>query len=172
MISLKYLISFLLIPSLNMQKPEVGILQVTKIPQLPEPSMHLKQVLDELHTGAPLKLRLQVEKVLKQKRRKRKGSQRRSINGFIAFRTYYSKWLRNATLQQELSCQLGKVWENEPSREIWECYAYQYNETGGDESFIDWLYIKLGLITAEKKSTRSQACKSYIFKNVEDVFVD
>lgn len=159
---------------MNIPQATVTIFQATKVPPLPKPSIPLKQVLDTLHIGIPSKGK--AKRGPKPKKKKRE-TQRRVINGFIAYRTFYSRSLQDATLQKELSRQLGKLWENEPDRKTWDCYASQYNATGGNDSFIDWLYLKLGLSSVHKsplrkQTTRKQICRGYASRNVEDVFID
>lgn len=142
------------------------ILKLTELPQLPQPSPQLQEIL-RLAGSAPSVSRRQVRRKSGSRKKKRR------INGFIAFRCFYSRAAKSSQSQKELSTSLGKIWESEPNRNIWNCYALHYNETGEDEEFMDWLYRNLKL--ANGLPLPKQVVKPYpshINSNVEDVFLE
>jgi hypothetical protein len=68
---------------------------------------------------------------------------RTRLNGFIAFRAFYSQDICDPTNQRELSKALSKVWsESEELQQVWTRYAAEYNSQYPDNSttpFVTWL---------------------------------
>lgn len=143
------------------------VLRLGELPKLPRESENLQAILRRFDC-VPCS---HVPKLTKQKNRK---MLKRRLNGFIAFRSFYSRRVNSSLMQKELSSLLGQVWKREPNRSVWICYALQYNETGGEENFIDWLYRNLGLASTTRNPRKqiSRACKSHGLENVEDVFLE
>lgn len=148
------------------EKQPFSVIHLQNLPHIPQPSEELRRILRSCE-GA-----LSAPEIEKRKFRKRKGKGK--LNGFIAFRAFYTKAIKDPKLQIQLSQILSKVWENEPNRSIWNCYALRYNETANGEEFMHWLYRNLGLIKDSGIHSHqvSRACKSHILSNVEDVFLE
>ncbi|ODV82487.1 uncharacterized protein CANTADRAFT_19262 [Suhomyces tanzawaensis NRRL Y-17324] len=62
-----------------------------------------------------------------------------------AFRTFYSKSIRNAKYQRELSKALAELWKNEPSKPQWSLYALVYNLREKNIPFMQWLCASLNI---------------------------
>lgn len=151
--------------------PTMRILAFHGLPALPKPSKKLESILLKFnkHTN-----RLIIGKEPCRAPRKRKSTQKRRINGFIAFRAFYSRSIRDPAVQKQLSTMLGKVWGAEPNQHVWDCYALRYNETGGQEEFMTWLMQNLKSKKPCQSTTviRRRISKNIQFKNVEDVYLE
>lgn len=124
-------------------------------PNLPIPSSSLKEVLlkfnslIEVNESSTSKSR----KTIKPKTRKPvlkpssddKKQKRPNINGFIAFRTFYCKFVFSLEHQKQLSSLLAKLWYDEPSKDVWKTYAYGFNSCNQDQGFFEWLCSNLGI---------------------------
>lgn len=138
------------------------------IPALPEPSETIINSLAECDASMD---DIDLFKPSNRSKR-RKAVKRRRLNGFIAFRSYYSRAAKSHSSQRKLSSLLAKVWKEEANKHVWSTYASVYNETGGNDDFILWL--EKNLEQNEKDSTRSftQKRKHHAFINdIEDVFL-
>ncbi|KAK7205121.1 hypothetical protein BZA70DRAFT_174026 [Myxozyma melibiosi] len=62
----------------------------------------------------------------------------KNINGFIGFRTFYSRMFLNLH-QQRLSSVLAKVWATYENKDFWNKYAALYGSEPRKESFTEWL---------------------------------
>lgn len=145
-----------------------GIFQTQVLPELPEPSEYIKDIL------AACKTRIKAEPLQSNKRSRRKANTRRRLNGFIAFRAFYSRTVRDSQLQKHLSSLLGKAWKAEINRNVWEIYATLYNETGGDESFLNWLLSRLNLSNPTSVLVASRdkmVCRKTVHSKVEDIYL-
>lgn len=139
-----------------------------QIPTIPAPSPHLSKILadcNSLHQASNL------SRVFLLKKSKSRNKKKRRINGFIAFRSFYSKSIKGASTQRELSTKLSTAWRAEPNRHIWKCYALQYNAAGGEEDFISWLLRNLGISNEKPVQTILRTSQNKVLNNVEDVFL-
>lgn len=145
-----------------------AVQQINNLPKLPEPTGPLKAFLCKYESDLKEHLTLPY----RPKRTQRNGlkPKARRINGFMAFRTFYSKAIKLTSSQPEVSSELATIWKNEKCQKIWHCYALRYNATGGDQSFLIWLNRSLGLTPAQKDSKVLRTSRSNIYSNVEDVF--
>lgn len=82
-----------------------------------------------------------------QEKTRRLISKFKKINGFIAFRSFYTKSIRNPKSQRLLSRSLGQIWDHYPNKKVWNRYAQEYNETAEeqDKTFVEWLSTRLNL---------------------------
>ncbi|OBA22190.1 hypothetical protein METBIDRAFT_40341 [Metschnikowia bicuspidata var. bicuspidata NRRL YB-4993] len=156
-------------PNLASQKATYSVLQSRALPQIPIPSSSLQDLLckylfNEVDTNKKLSR-------IKQGTRYNDTKKRR-INGFIAFRSFYSKTIKGTSHQKELSSKLAAIWKTEPNHQTWNSYALQYNATGGNESFVSWLNRKLGFDTNIEAKKTFKSYKNLTLKNVEDVFFE
>lgn len=155
-------------PSLANQEPIFSVLQTRRLPEIPLPSSYLQNLLCQYQCDDG------TERRKTRKSRQRTNSKinlrKRRINGFIAFRSFYSRTIKGTFNQKELSSKLAAIWKDEPHHLTWNSYALQYNATGGDENFVDWLNMKLGFVSNTGDDTKFKTCKNRLFRNVEDVF--
>lgn len=163
------------LPNFNGSQPTIRILLFQVLPELPKPSKKVEGILLHCNSNSNEKFDTKGSIKVSKRRKKTKKTKKRKINGFIAFRTFYSRSIGDSTTQKQLSSKLGEAWGSEQNREIWNCYALRYNETGGLNDFITWLLKNLqGNIDcnqnrpARKKFVR----QSDLFRNVEDVFIE
>lgn len=122
----------------------------TELPSLPTPSMDLQEILvsfnhvkgngvDEALWDSVFNTRMSTRK------NRHRCKKRRCLNGFMAFRSFYSRSISNVEHQRQLSKLLGKLWKNEPNKAIWNRYAIEYNSQAVNQDFVDWLFGALGL---------------------------
>lgn len=73
-------------------------------------------------------------------RRKKKDPKRKTIvNGFTAFRTYFSKFGKSYKDQEKLSKELAIFWNKEPStQDVWHGYSEEYKASDTNLSFVHW----------------------------------
>lgn len=132
----------------NEQKlTKVQVIFFSEIPPLPEPSPGLKEVLERFNgNGENARCRRSQVEVpfLGHKKRSRSKTGHR-LNGFMAFRSFYSRSVFDAEYQRQLSSILGSLWKNEPKQDVWNRYAIEYNSRASKEDFIEWLTRVLGL---------------------------
>lgn len=125
------------------------IFSLTKLPILPCPSTELTEILFQFND---LNFYAQNYHNVKKQKAGNPKKKFRSINGFIAFRSFYSRLVANPEHQRKLSIMLGKLWSQEPSRQIWNRYASEYNMTchkhDNKVAFVDWLCDTLNLNTS------------------------
>lgn len=106
-------------------------------PSIPHPPPELIRALNELQS-------LHISALKKQKRlRKRKPTLSNfgkvsKINGFTAFKSYYSK-NTSAVGQGVLSSVLSKVWTRYKHQDVWDTYAELYRRYQRKEPFYTWL---------------------------------
>jgi hypothetical protein len=104
----------------------------------------------------------------KRKKRKRKTI----VNGFTAFRSYYSKFGKSYEEQEQLSKELATFWKNEPSiQPEWHAYSEEYKVAETDLSFVEWFDNNksiLGRSTARNNTFIQSATISHLV--VEDVY--
>lgn len=84
-------------------------------------------------------------KTKKSKLKEKNPETRLKLNGFIAFRTFYCKYIHNPEHQRQLSSYLGYLWDEEPGKEVWVSYACAYNGSKSNKGFFEWLCSNLGL---------------------------
>lgn len=157
-------------PHIADQHPAFTVLQATRLPDIPLPSSRLQNLLcqyqfDDIHANKKASRSKKNRAGTDQKRKRR-------MNGFIAFRSFYSKTIKGTSHQKELSSKLAAIWKDEPSHQTWNCYALQYNATGGEETFVNWLNRKLGFENAVEVDDTLRIYKNHTLKNVEDVFLE
>ncbi|ODQ80461.1 hypothetical protein BABINDRAFT_195843 [Babjeviella inositovora NRRL Y-12698] len=103
---------------------------------------------------------------------------KKKLNAFMAFRSYYTKFICNATSQRELSIRLAGLWKTYKHQKVWQRYCAQYNSTDRIESFFDWLQRKTFLdIKSPNKETIVHRNNDWAFSSqrtclVEDVYYD
>lgn len=142
---------------------------ITPIKPVPEASEILKSALAECDICMT-----EIDPFKSSKRTKngRTRSNRR-LNGFMAFRIFYSRAAKDSASQTKLSSLLAKAWKEDPHKHVWSTYASLYNETGGNDPFIGWLQKALGdsnYINPKKRLVRKTSTKVFL-NNIEDVFL-
>lgn len=77
-------------------------------------------------------------RVVREKKKKKKTIS--TINEFIAFRSYYSKFFNGIISQTELSSIISQHWaSNEYTRKLWDVIAQKYNCEQTTLSFSEWM---------------------------------
>nr|BBD18017.1 putative transcription factor [Ogataea minuta] len=148
----------------------------SELPQLPDASPTLRKLLNDYRSQNS-------SLVTSRKRKKSPGSnritkrstskRRRSLNGFMAFRSFYSQNIDTYKSQKDLSSALAKVWNLEKNQNIWNRYAAEYNISCTTASFVSWLKLKLGQRNLEiEKLADSTWCQVSIISDliVEDIY--
>lgn len=121
-------------PGLN-TSTDNRVFRIFELPAIPPPSKALTALLlkyNGLNSAAN-----KSEKVKGQPKRKRN----RRINGFLAFRSFYSASILDIEHQRELSTLLGKIWIEEENQLIWNKLAEAYNIDKLDAKlqFCSWI---------------------------------
>nr|QFP92358.1 silenced mating-type protein ALPHA1 [Ogataea thermomethanolica (nom. inval.)]QGW56840.1 mating-type protein ALPHA1 [Ogataea thermomethanolica (nom. inval.)] len=154
-----------------MTKP-VGteILILSDLPEIPVASHFLTKALATFAIPNSLKTR-STPKVAKQALKKHLSKKKR-LNGFLAFRSFYSHNVLGYHNQKVLSRVLAQAWGKEPHQIIWSRYALEYNHSNTKLSFHEWLCDQIG--QKERYFSRSQStwCQMNVMSDivVEDIF--
>lgn len=129
-----------------------GMFAFSQLPDIPEPPNELKCLLEKLKDN---------ENTSKKRRQTRKPTNRTvtkqpktKLNGFMAYRTYFSQEIYSIKDQRELSSCLGKSWATDKSQLIWQRYATEYNARPvqcSSLSFLEWLLKSTGNESQEEK---------------------
>ncbi|ODV65275.1 hypothetical protein HYPBUDRAFT_154089 [Hyphopichia burtonii NRRL Y-1933] len=140
-------------------------LQADKLPDLPTPPSKLQNILIEFN-------RLNEDSLRSVKKKSRPKNSKRTINGFFAFRTFYSKSIFKPDHQRQLSSLLAEAWREEKKKSIWDKYAVVYRLQAPDIGFFDWLCANLNLETSTNKpEVNSPEMKKHSLGRVEDLFL-
>lgn len=111
------------------------------------------------------------ERKLSRSRKKGNRVLKKKLNGFIAFRTYYSRSVHNVDLQRQLSSFLATAWQKEGNKEVWNRFAAEYSAQATDMGFPQWLdnvqskTENLGFTYVKYNNMTFQ------FNEIEDVFL-
>lgn len=104
--------------------------------------------------------------------KRRKTTCGRRLNGFLAFRIFYSRAAKDSASQKKLSSLLAKAWSEDVNKHIWSTYASVYNETGGTDEFIPWLEKTLNKTKQQTGSRTTCKTQTNAFINgIEDVYL-
>lgn len=119
------------------------VFSIYELPPIPPPSSALTKLL--LKYNSLSKIRCQYLPCKDQVKIKRATGR---INGFLAFRVFYSKSIQSTAFQRELSILLGKIWFEEENKAIWKRLADAYNldEQNSKLEFFDWICMKFSNI--------------------------
>lgn len=150
-------------------KLKIGVFRMKYlVAPIPEASESLKHALAECNASMDEVDRFKVSK--RSEYRRVKGNRR--LNGFMAFRIYYSRAAKDSASQKKLSALLAKAWKNDNNKHIWSTYASMYNETGGEDAFIFWLEKSLSTHGKTKQTQITRKTPPNVFINgVEDIFL-
>ncbi|TID27169.1 hypothetical protein CANINC_002751 [Pichia inconspicua] len=93
-----------------------------------------------------------------------------SMNGFIAFRTYYSNIGKTYEDQSRLSKELAAIWKNDASlQREWQTFAEEYNASGNELPFLNWFELnKTDLKPQENDVVTQRTNISHLI--VEDIY--
>lgn len=126
----------------------------TTFPPLPKPSQELKQVLITFN---------EFSKTIPNSKKSTKIKKFKKINGFFAFRSFYSRFIKGSELQRRLSKELGVLWKKEVCKDVWVRYAYEYSKLEPQKGFVEWLCErlniqskKLSIMSINSKITRNE----------------
>lgn len=115
---------------------------IPHLPPLPNPSNNIKNILlsinnlDHIERERPIVLRA-INSTTKRLFAK--------IDGFIAFRSFYAKSIKNIHYQRLLSSLLSTAWKSEVTKDVWRTYAIFYNASERKSDFVNWLCSSLNL---------------------------
>lgn len=134
------------------------------MPAIPSPSSELLKVLEELH-----KLQSSTHKKRTRSRRRKSNTHNSGkisrINGFTAFKSYYSRSI-TSVCQGVISSRLSKVWQIEKNQDIWDNYARHYRRYKRTELFCDWLLrATQNTSVAKPKSSTSKSSNEEVVKD-------
>lgn len=117
-----------------------------EFPILPMPSDSLKKLLFEVNNMTQKQPKNRTLFSPHKKNNSFKISSK--INGFIAFRSFYSKSISNPADQRKLSRSLANIWLGEENKETWESYSQLYKMSKAylkNQTFVAWLCQHLRL---------------------------
>lgn len=104
--------------------------------------------------------------------RKRKNRKKSIVNGFTAFRLYYSRFAKTYTDQENLSKELAIYWNNNHEiQDIWRSYSEEYKVSDTNLSFDEWFDEFKAAIKFEaqpEQEIRQTSTLSHVI--VEDVY--
>lgn len=159
-------------------KPMIRIFVSENTPSLLEPSVNLKALLQKYSMDNSSNIKKNDPIIHAKQRRSAAKNQRTSsetlLNGFTAFRAYYSKNTRSYREQIELSQQLAKIWKVETQlHDLWSRYVNEYKVSGTSDSFVEWMKgaksnKKIFSFNVEKRAHFKVS--PFLFLVVEDVF--
>lgn len=136
---------------------------VSALPNLPKPSPELKRTLIEFNN-----------EVLRESTRKRKKqtiyTKKGKINGFMAFRAFYSRSIFSSERQRQLSVLLSKVWAKDSNQGVWNRYADEYNKDERKLYFVEWLCDALSIEVKSEVSHQYTSKEPSRSGEVEDIF--
>lgn len=121
---------------------------------IPPPSSELLKALDELRT---LQCSVQKKGIIRSRRRKPNTNMAKKvsrINGFTAFKSYYSQNI-TSVCQGTISSKLSKVWQIEKNQDVWDNYARHYRRYQRKEPFCVWLLRATQNNSIDKQKTHS-----------------
>lgn len=124
---------------------KVQVIFFSELPPLPEPSPGLQDVLERYNEKRGSDCSGQFLFSCSNHKRKSRSKTGHRLNGFMAFRSFYSRSVFDVEHQRQLSSILGSLWKNEPRQDVWNRYAIEYNSRATKEDFIEWLTRTLGL---------------------------
>ncbi|KAG7691331.1 hypothetical protein KL930_005382 [Ogataea haglerorum] len=145
---------------------------LTNLPQIPTTSPSLERLLSEyeaMTNGNERSTKIARKKSMKH----RAQNNKKRLNGFMAFRAFYSRNIANYNSQKSLSQVLANAWNREKHQQIWSLYAIQYNNSKSKERFSVWLEMKLNKKLREHNSDDPNTWREINFMSdivVEDVF--
>lgn len=92
------------------------------------------------------------------------------MNGFIAFRTYYSNIGQSYEDQSKLSKELATIWKEDDSlQKVWEKFAEEYNVCGNDMPFLNWFELNKTKLKPKENDVITQKTNiSHLI--VEDIY--
>lgn len=143
---------------------------LSSFPQLPTESVVVLQSLDKLKQKSLTYKRTKPKRQYSSNRKKA----RTSLNGFMAYRAYYSKDVDIPILQIELSRLLASCWKKTKNQKVWNRYAQEFNASSKSLPFLEWLNEALRdskkedvMIVKEKSWSQKSKISNLV---VEDVF--
>lgn len=149
--------------------PVCNVLAFNNIPAMPAASTELEQLLRSFGTSTTA---FRKSKNFLKRNRGPHARKKRKVNGFIAFRAFYSRSIPGTARQRDLSSKLAQIWKSEPNSHIWNLYAIHYNATGGNKLFLAWLDESLGFNREGRTTSVTLLVYQGQLRNrVEDVFL-
>lgn len=143
---------------------------LSSFPELPAESVTVMQTLDKLKQKSLTYKRIKPKRQYSVNRRRGKTS----LNGFMAYRAYYSKDVDIPKLQIELSRLLASYWKKTKNQQVWNRYAQEFNASTRSLPFLEWLNEALRdskkediMIIKEKSWSQKSKLSNLV---VEDVF--
>lgn len=135
-----------------------------ELPPLPKPSPELKQALIDLNDENPLD-------VSRKSKKRHLSSRNGRMNAFTAFRAFYSRSISSIERQRRLSTLLSKIWFDDPHKDVWKRYAFEYNNDNQLMDFVSWLCHSLNINSEKKVSNQYTHIDPTNPVDVEDVFI-
>lgn len=106
----------------------------------------------------------------RERQKMRKKSSKTVLNGFTAFRSFYSKFAKDYSKQIELSHRLTEIWREEVEiHDTWDRIALNYRQETQNLSFSAWMYYKE---KGESEQNENEDSKGKVVPRVEDIFID
>lgn len=158
-------------------KPIIRIFVSKKTPSLLEPSVKLKALLQKYSMESSIDIKKNDSALSVQQKRfmsNERTSSTTLLNGFTAFRAYYSKNTRSYKEQIELSRQLAKIWKVDTElHDLWSRYVNEYKVSSTSDSFVEWMKLAKssdeGFSLNMEKSDHFRT-NPFLFLVVEDVY--
>lgn len=126
------------------------------------------------HTPADLELILEKygSSYRSTRRNRRRNTKKSIVNGFTAFRLYYSRFAKTYKDQENLSKELAIYWNSHQNiQDIWRSYSEEYKVADTNLSFAEWFEEFKAAIKIEdppEQEIRQTSTLSHVI--VEDVY--
>lgn len=134
----------------------------TTLPSVPPASPQLEELLQKFPN--------RIDSHSRATKRRRQGA-KRVLNGFIAFRTFYSQSISTVSEQREFSKALAAIWAVDADQVVWERFAQEYNFRARNENFKEWLINSTSLQPEfEVRANKKWGTSSNFHGTVEEVF--
>ncbi|QPG74397.1 hypothetical protein FOA43_001725 [Brettanomyces nanus] len=135
----------------------------------PDPPSKLKTLLEKYKRNTSMSTKVKKPWNIVRSR----NTKKQTMNGFTAFRSFYSRNIRAYKSQIDLSQRMAKIWnEDKKLQLLWCGYVEEYKSSNTCEAFTFWLDLKKNALSSDLQSpTISQTNEmSHFF--VEDVYDD
>lgn len=157
-----------------------GMFGCSKLPDIPELPSEFKNVLNNFKADAtlnevPKKTRTVIKKQSSKGAVNKAKKKKTKLNGFMAYRAFFSRDVIGIKAQRGLSSCLSKAWQSDENQLIWKRYATEYNAQAAlspDVPFVEWLMKTTGRETEEDKKNREWLQNVKSGMRIQDVYFD
>lgn len=148
-----------------------GMFPCSGMPEIPEAPLELQQLLEHLKAQDIGERKIRAPKKSNNKLNTKKPKTK--LNGFMAYRTFFSQDIYSIKDQREVSSCLGRCWATDKSQLIWKRYATEYNVRPSQFSnmpFLEWLLKSTGNETKQEKEKKEWTKHLKSGSRIQDIY--